>query len=83
MIVEKAGLQEAKAKEDTRLLAVPGMEIAISKFGQAVVNNLILLGIYIGMTKAVPVERVLEELEKRYGTKKDSIERTLALSGRV
>ena len=68
IIVECAGLKDEPSREDYRLLKVAGMEIAID-MGEAVVNNLILLGVFIEMMDTVPPEFIEIELDKRYGKK--------------
>jgi len=68
MIVESGGLKDQPSRGDYRLLPVAGMEIAIN-MGNAVVNNLILLGVFIEVTKALPHELIEAELDKRYGAR--------------
>jgi 2-oxoglutarate ferredoxin oxidoreductase subunit gamma len=66
IIIESAGLRDEPQRKDFKLLPVSGLEIAVS-MGSSVINNLILLGIYVGLIKAVPAELVEKELEERYG----------------
>ena len=65
IIIESAGLTEDAQRKDFKLLPVSGLEIAVT-MGSSVINNLILLGVYVGLIKSVPAELVEEELEKRY-----------------
>jgi len=74
MIVERAGLTEEKEREDIRLLRVPGLEVA-TKLGEALMKNLILLGVYTEVTKVIPAEVIERELDKRFGTKQKMLER--------
>ncbi len=74
MIVESAGLEEQPSREDYRLLPVAGMEIAIN-MGAAVVNNLILLGVFTEVTDALPAELIEAELDKRYGAREATLAR--------
>ncbi|MDY6834561.1 MAG: 2-oxoacid:acceptor oxidoreductase family protein [Chloroflexota bacterium] len=73
MIVEKSGLREEKEREDITLLPVAGLEIAI-QLGTSMVNNLILLGVYTEISKAIAAELIEAELDNRYGGKKDVME---------
>jgi len=73
MIVEKAGLKEEKEREDITLLPVAGLEIAMA-LGTSMVNNLILLGVYTAVSKAIAAELIEAELDSRYGGKRDVIE---------
>ena len=65
IIIESAGLSEEPERRDFKLLLVSGLEIAVT-MGSSVINNMILLGVYVGLIKSVPAELVEEELEKRY-----------------
>jgi 2-oxoglutarate ferredoxin oxidoreductase subunit gamma len=68
MLVDSAGLDEEERKrKDYKLLKVPGMEFAIST-GNLQINNIILLGAYIGLTDKVPAEFVEEAIRKMLGT---------------
>ena len=53
LLSEKTGLQDIQEKKDYNLVQVPGLETAVS-MGGGQVNNLILLGAYVGITGAVP-----------------------------
>ena len=75
LITESAGLEgltEAFGlkleREDIRRLEVPGMEIAAS-LGNLQAANLVLLGAYLGATKALPLEVIEEEVDRRLGRK--------------
>lgn len=75
LITESAGLQglvEAFGlkfeREDIRRLEVPGMEIA-ARLGNIQAANLVLLGAYLGATKALPLEVLEEEVDRRLGRK--------------
>jgi len=68
IIVESAGLTDKPERKDFRLLPVSGLEIAIS-MGSSVINNLILLGVYVKVIKAISSELVEKELERKYGGK--------------
>jgi 2-oxoglutarate ferredoxin oxidoreductase subunit gamma len=77
MIVDRTGLTEEESREDIKVLAVPGVETAVSTFGEATATNLILLGIYIAITEAVPAELIEEELKRRYGAKESVLARNM------
>lgn len=65
IIAEKAGLAAERAREDYKLYALPGLEIAAS-MGATVINNLILLGAYVAITGTVSPELVEGVLHRRY-----------------
>ena len=64
LVLESAGLEEGVDREDIRVLEVPGVAAA-SRVGNPQTANLVLLAAYIEATKAVPLELVETELEKR------------------
>ncbi len=75
LITESAGLQGlAEAfglkleREDIRRLEIPGMEIA-ARLGNIQAANLVLLGAYLGASKALPLEVIEEEVDRRLGRK--------------
>jgi len=65
IIAEKAGLVDTTSREDIRLLAISGLEIAMG-LGGVVVNNLILLGAYIERVRPLPSQLIYEQLEAQY-----------------
>ncbi|MEW6034452.1 MAG: 2-oxoacid:acceptor oxidoreductase family protein [Chloroflexota bacterium] len=67
LITESAGLPEID-RDDVRVLKVPAVDVA-SKLGDVMAANFVLLGAYIGVSKAVRPELVEAELEKRFGHK--------------
>jgi len=81
IIAEKAGLTAERGREDYKLHALPGMEIAIS-MGSSVVNNLILLGAYVAITGSVSPELIEEELRRRYADNEKVLARNLDAFGR-
>lgn len=74
ILAEKTGLQDKQERKDYELVKVPGLETAVS-MGGGQINNLILLGTYVGITKAVPPELIEAELESKFGAKKAVLER--------
>lgn len=74
MLVESAGLKEKPDRKDFRLMSVSGLEIAMS-MGGVVVNNLIMLGVYIELVKPLPAEAIQTELERQYGRNGPLLER--------
>jgi len=76
MIAEKAGLSAERGREDYKLYALPGMEIAIS-MGSSVINNLILLGAYVAITGSVSQELIEGVLRSRYEDNKEVLARNL------
>ena len=81
IITEKAGLSAERGRDDYKLYALPGMEIAIS-MGSSVVNNLILLGAYVAITGTVSPELIEAELRKRYKNNEKVLVRNLDAFGR-
>lgn len=75
MIVDKTGLTEERGREEIRLAAIPAIEMAINTFGTPGVVNLILLGVYIAMTGALPAELIHGEMKKRFGAREDVLTR--------
>jgi len=65
MIIESAGLTDKPERKDFRLLPISGLEIAIS-LGDSLINNMILLGVYVEVIKPIPAELIESELERRY-----------------
>jgi len=74
IIIESAGLKDEPQRKDFRLVPISGLEIAVN-MGSSVINNLILLGVYVGLVKSIPAELVEEELEKRYGPREAILKR--------
>ena len=74
MMVESAGLVESPHREDFELLPVSGLEVAIG-MGDSLVNNMILLGVYVVVSGAIAIELIEEELERRYGGKEALLKR--------
>jgi 2-oxoglutarate ferredoxin oxidoreductase subunit gamma len=81
IIAEKAGLSADRGREDYKLYALPGMEIAVS-MGSTVINNLILLGAYVAITGTVPPELIEGELRRRYEDNEKVLVRNLDAFGR-
>jgi len=86
MLAESTGLVDKPDRKDFKLLPVSGLEIAIS-MGDSLINNLIMLGVYIELSKAMPVKIIKEELERKYGGReavlrrnKEAFERGLELA---
>lgn len=69
ILVENSGLENIEEAKDYKLLKVPGLEIAVG-MGVGQINNLILLGAYIGIIDEIPPELIEQELERRFGTNK-------------
>jgi len=74
MIVESAGLKDKLQREDLRLLPVSGLKVAMG-IGGMLVNNLILLGVYVEVVKPIPPELVEKELDRTYGDREAMLER--------
>ena len=77
MLADSAGLDEEERKrKDYKLLKIPGMEFALST-GNLQINNIIMLGAFIGLTDKVPAEFIEESIEKMLGTEETIKERNL------
>jgi len=74
MIVESAGLKDSQKREDVKLVPVAGLEVAMS-MGDSQLNNLVLLGVYTGVVKAVSADLIEEELARRYVSKESVLKR--------
>ena len=68
LIVEEAGLSETIERDDITLLTLPAVSMAI-KLGEKRSSNMILLGLYLGITKSISIPVVEEEMKKRFGKK--------------
>ncbi len=74
MVVEKTGLEYTPEQSDFTFRPISGLEIAMS-MGDAMVNNLVILGAYLEITKAIPDNLVLEEIERKSGDREVLLER--------
>lgn len=74
IIAESAGLTDKPERDDFRLLPFSGLDIAIA-LGDNRVNSLILLGVYVELTKSVPSELVGAELNRRFEDKEEILKR--------
>jgi len=70
MIVERAGLSYEPTRTDIRFLPVSGLERAV-RIGGARVNNLIFLGVYTELTRAVVPDVILSEIKRRAGDRRE------------
>ena len=76
MVAEQTGLNPERTRDDFKLYALPGLEIAV-ELGSTQVNNLILLGAYINILGAIPEEIVEGELRKKYENNEKVLARNL------
>ncbi len=77
IIAESAGLKKEKSREDIDLIKVSGLDIAV-QMGDTQINNLILLGAYVGLTKVVDPTDIESELKARQGGREEVLKRNLA-----
>lgn len=68
MLLEASGVKEKLARDDIEIEYIPALEAA-TRLGAIQNANLVMLGAYIEITKTLPSELVLEEIEKRFGGK--------------
>jgi len=66
MLVEQSGLTYQPQRTDIRFLPVSGLEIAV-RLGGAMINNLIMLGVYTQLTQVVGADLIADELKKQAG----------------
>ena len=74
MIVESAGLKDTVKRQDLKLVPVSGLEVAMH-MGDGQLNNLVLLGVYIGVVKSVSASFIEDELARRYVSKESLLKR--------
>jgi len=74
MIVEKTGLDFQPERTDLNVVPISGLEIAMG-MGGAMVNNLIMLGVYMELMKPIEPEIVLNEIEKKTGNRAELLQR--------
>jgi 2-oxoglutarate ferredoxin oxidoreductase subunit gamma len=78
LIAESAGLpQDAITRKDTHLALVPAVEAAL-ELGETQASNFVLLGAYLELTNALPMEVVEAHMEKRYGGREKALSLNLA-----
>ena len=65
LIFETAGFKEEMRRTDIHLFPIPAIETA-NKMGNVQAANLILLGSYLEITKALPIDRIHFQLEKKF-----------------
>ncbi len=76
-IVESAGLEVEPEREDIKVVKVPAIETAIHIVGVSQGANLILLGAFVELTKAIPPELIHAELEKTFAGKEEALKKNL------
>jgi 2-oxoglutarate ferredoxin oxidoreductase subunit gamma len=64
MIVEKSGLNFAPKRDDIRFLPVSGLDIAV-RIGGAMINNLIMLGVYAKLTPSVAADLIVDQIKEQ------------------
>ncbi len=72
VIVNSSLVDEKVTREDVRTFYVPANEIA-AEMGNSRVVNMVMLGAYLEVSKAVEVESVLEAFKKVYGPSKEKL----------
>jgi 2-oxoglutarate ferredoxin oxidoreductase subunit gamma len=77
MIVESAGLKDSPKRKDFTLVPVAGLEAAM-RMGDGQLNNMILLGVYTEVVKAISSDLIEDELVKRYASKEAALKRNRA-----
>jgi 2-oxoglutarate ferredoxin oxidoreductase subunit gamma len=75
LIFETAGFKGEMKRTDIQLFPIPAIETA-NRMGNVQAANLIFLGSYLEITKALPIERIHFQLEKKFVGK----ERALAFN---
>lgn len=70
IITEAGGITEEIERSDVKVMKVPALELML-KQGRRVGSNMILLGVYIGMTKVLPPELVENEIGRIFAGRKE------------
>ena len=65
LIVENDGLAGPVARDDIRVIEVPGVEIA-TQLGSVLSANYVLFGAYVASSKVLPVEAFVDGIVDRY-----------------
>lgn len=70
MIIDTTGVKDEHRvmRNDIRVEYLPAMETAI-RIGNVRNANLVMLGAYVEMTKAIPAQLLMDEIEARFGGK--------------
>jgi 2-oxoglutarate ferredoxin oxidoreductase subunit gamma len=68
ILIDTTGIKDEYevVRNDIRVEYIPAMETAI-RLGNMRNANLVMLGAYAELTKAIPSQLLLEEIEKRFG----------------
>jgi 2-oxoglutarate ferredoxin oxidoreductase subunit gamma len=66
IITEEAGLDGEVKRSDVRVVKVPAIAAAVD-IGDSQAANMVLLGVYIGLTQVLPPELIEEQLASRFG----------------
>ena len=72
LIVERAGLKDITERGDITMLSIPALDMALA-MGDRRVANMVLLGVYIGITESISAPFIEDELEKRFGKKGEAL----------
>ena len=65
MIVEGTGLEAKPRRKDIKVIEIPAIQIATS-MSSPLVSNMILLGVYVGVTGILPQELIEDEIKTRF-----------------
>ena len=77
LMVESEGLKNGKlAPEGVKLIKVPALKLA-SEMGRSQIANFVLFGAYIAASSALPVAIVEQELQQKYGGRKEVLAQNL------
>ncbi|MCD6358818.1 MAG: 2-oxoacid:acceptor oxidoreductase family protein [Dehalococcoidia bacterium] len=68
IITESSGLVDDVGRKDVKVVKVPALEIMLKR-GRRVGSNMVMLGAYVGVTKALPAELVEKGIEKQFAGK--------------
>jgi 2-oxoglutarate ferredoxin oxidoreductase subunit gamma len=71
-IVERAGLFDTLQRDDIKLVTVPALGMAL-EMGERRASNMVLLGVYIGITHSISAPFVEGEIEKRFSAKEKAL----------
>lgn len=76
IMADDAGLRQRASRGDLTVLPVSGLKIAMG-LGGAVVNNMVMLGAYVGLVKPMDPELIEKQIRLRYAGKADVLNRNV------
>lgn len=72
LLINSSLIEQKASREDVKAYYIPANDLAV-EMGNAKVANMIMLGAFLEITKAVEVESILEALKKVFGPGKEHL----------